>query len=62
MRILLVEDDRALSLGIRHALEHEGWRVDLLADGEQAMNQGWYAHKNIKEGSKLGGELFGSRR
>ncbi|MFY9514064.1 MAG: response regulator transcription factor [Rubrivivax sp.] len=40
MRILLVEDDRALSLGIRHALEHEGWRVDVLADGEQALGEG----------------------
>jgi uncharacterized membrane protein (UPF0127 family) len=26
------------------------------------MNQGWFAHKNIKEGSKLGGELFAGRR
>ncbi|MDM0048451.1 DUF192 domain-containing protein [Variovorax sp. J22R115] len=26
------------------------------------MNQGWFARKNIKEGSKLGGELFASRR
>ena len=40
MRILLVEDDRALSLGIQHALEREGWRVDVLADGEQAMGEG----------------------
>ena len=36
MRVLLVEDDRALCLGIQQALEHEGWRVDVLADGEQA--------------------------
>ncbi len=40
MRILLVEDDRALSLGIQHALEREGWRVDVLADGEQAAQVG----------------------
>lgn len=40
MRILLVEDDRALSLGIQHALEREGWRVDVLADGEQAAQIG----------------------
>ena len=26
------------------------------------MNQGWFAKKNIKAGSKLGGELFASRR
>jgi uncharacterized membrane protein (UPF0127 family) len=26
------------------------------------MNQGWFARKNIKEGSKLGGELFANRR
>jgi DNA-binding response OmpR family regulator len=40
MRVLLVEDDRALSLGIQHALEREGWRVDALADGEQAAGVG----------------------
>ncbi len=40
MRILLVEDDRALGLGVRHALEREGWRVDLLADGASALTQG----------------------
>jgi uncharacterized membrane protein (UPF0127 family) len=26
------------------------------------MNQGWFAHKNIKKGAKLGGELFGGGR
>jgi two-component system, OmpR family, response regulator len=40
VRILLVEDDRALSLGIERALVREGWRVDVLADGEQAMSEG----------------------
>jgi DNA-binding response OmpR family regulator len=40
MRVLLVEDDRALSLGIQHALEREGWQVDVLADGEQAAQMG----------------------
>ena len=40
MRVLLVEDDRALSLGICHALESEGWSVDWLADGEQAVSIG----------------------
>ena len=40
MRILLVEDDAALCLGIRRAIKREGWRLDLLADGEQALAQG----------------------
>lgn len=40
MRVLLVEDDRALSLGIQHALEREGWRVDALADGDLAASVG----------------------
>lgn len=40
MRILLVEDDAALSLGITRALEREGWRVDCLADGERAASEG----------------------
>lgn len=26
------------------------------------MNQGWFAHKNIKKGSKLGGVLFANRQ
>jgi DNA-binding response OmpR family regulator len=40
MRILLVEDDPALSLGVARALEREGWGVDVLSDGEQATAQG----------------------
>ena len=40
MRVLLVEDDRALCLGIQHALQREGWQVDVLADGEQAAQHG----------------------
>ena len=40
MRVLLVEDDRAVSLGVQHALEREGWRVDALADGEPACSVG----------------------
>ena len=32
MRILLVEDDPALSLGIARALRREGWRVDPVGD------------------------------
>ena len=40
MRILLVEDDPALSLGVARGLEREGWQVDVLGDGEQAMSEG----------------------
>lgn len=47
MRVLLVEDDRALSLGIQHALEREGWRVDALADGELAAGVGLEAQHDM---------------
>ncbi|MCK6432592.1 MAG: response regulator transcription factor [Burkholderiaceae bacterium] len=40
MRILLVEDDAALSLGIGRAFEREGWRVDVLDDGQVAIAEG----------------------
>jgi two-component system, OmpR family, response regulator len=40
MRILLVEDDPALSLGVARGLEREGWQVDALSDGEQALSEG----------------------
>lgn len=40
MRILLVEDDAALSLGLGRAFEREGWRVDMLTDGQAAMSAG----------------------
>lgn len=40
MRVLLVEDDQALSLGVRSALEREGWRVDVLAEGRTALAAG----------------------
>jgi two-component system, OmpR family, response regulator len=40
MRVLLVEDDRALQVGVQHALQAEGWRVDALACGEQAAHAG----------------------
>lgn len=40
MRILLVEDDPALSLGVARALEREGWGVDVLSDGQQAVAEG----------------------
>jgi two-component system, OmpR family, response regulator len=40
MRILLVEDDEALSLGLSRNLERQGWQVDRLADGRQALAPG----------------------
>jgi len=40
MRILLVEDDPALSLGVARAFEGEGWQVDVLDDGQCAMTEG----------------------
>lgn len=40
MRVLLIEDDQALSLGVQRALEREGWRVDALADGRKALTAG----------------------
>ncbi|MCW7537770.1 response regulator transcription factor [Aquabacterium sp. A7-Y] len=40
MRILLVEDDPALSFGVARALQREGWQVDVLADGMAASAEG----------------------
>jgi len=37
MRILIVEDDPALRLGIRRALQAEDWQVDAVDDGEAAL-------------------------
>lgn len=37
MRVLIVEDDPALRLGIRRALQAEGWQVDVVDDGEKAL-------------------------
>ena len=47
MRVLLVEDDAALSLGITRALEREGWRVDCLSDGERALSEGLLGEHDI---------------
>lgn len=47
MRVLLVEDDAALSLGVTRALEREGWQVDALTDGRQAMAQGLIAQYEL---------------
>ncbi|MCH7345740.1 response regulator [Pelomonas sp. CA6] len=40
MRVLLVEDDEALSLGVARALAREGWQVDVLGDGRSAVAPG----------------------
>lgn len=38
MRLLLVEDDQDLGVGIRMALQPEGYTVDWLTDGRQALS------------------------
>lgn len=37
MRVLIVEDDPALRLGIRRALLDEGWQADAVDDGHKAL-------------------------
>jgi DNA-binding response OmpR family regulator len=37
LRVLIVEDDPALRLGIRRALQAQGWQVDAVEDGESAL-------------------------
>src|SRR5881392_3931693 len=39
MRLLLIEDDAALRLGLARQLEAEGYRVDPAADGEDGLFQ-----------------------
>jgi len=39
MRMLLIEDDAALRLGLAHQLEADGYRVDQAADGEDGLFQ-----------------------
>jgi two-component system response regulator PhoP len=39
MRLLLVEDDAALRLGLARRLEGDGYRVDQAADGEDGLHQ-----------------------
>jgi len=39
MRLLLVEDDAVLRLGLKRQLEAEGYRVDMAADGEDGLFQ-----------------------
>src|SRR5262245_35459709 len=47
MRILLVEDDHALALGVTRALQREGWQVDTLADGAAACAEGLIDHYDL---------------
>ena len=39
LTILYVEDNRLVAQAVRDLLESEGWRVDLCADGNVAMNR-----------------------
>ena len=39
MRLLLIEDDAILRLGLKRQLEAEGYRVDVAADGEDGLFQ-----------------------
>jgi CheY-like chemotaxis protein len=39
LTILYVEDNRLVSAAVRDLLESEGWRVDLCADGNVAVNK-----------------------
>ena len=39
MRLLLIEDDAALRLGLAHKLEADGYRVDQAVDGEDGLFQ-----------------------
>ena len=36
MRLLIVEDERGMAEGLRGLLEHQGYAVDLAADGVAA--------------------------
>lgn len=39
MRLLLIEDDAVLRLGLKRQLEADGYRVDIAADGEDGLFQ-----------------------
>jgi DNA-binding response OmpR family regulator len=43
MRVLVVEDEERLALGLRKGLEGEGFAVDVAPDGGEAL---WYAREN----------------
>src|SRR5262245_7709020 len=38
-RILVVEDEESLALGVRDALEHEGFQVEVVHDGIKALER-----------------------
>lgn len=40
MRVLLVEDEMKMARAIRRGLEHEGYAVDVVTDGEDAVSRG----------------------
>jgi DNA-binding response OmpR family regulator len=40
MRVLVVEDDRRIASDVRRALEHAGYVVEVVADGEEAWFRG----------------------
>ena len=39
MKIMVVDDERAVRESLRRALELEGYEVELAADGEEALEQ-----------------------
>ncbi|MER7078111.1 response regulator, partial [Saccharopolyspora kobensis] len=39
MRILVVDDDRAVRESLRRSLQFNGYQVELAADGQQALDQ-----------------------
>lgn len=43
MRILVVDDDRAVRESLRRSLQFNGYQVELAADGQQALD--WLAHQ-----------------
>jgi DNA-binding response OmpR family regulator len=47
VRVLLVEDDAALGLGVARALQREGWQVDVLEDGQTAAAEGLIDHYDL---------------
>jgi DNA-binding response OmpR family regulator len=47
MRVLVVEDDRALGAFLRTAMQKEGHRVDLAVDGEEALVRAAAEHPDL---------------
>lgn len=47
MRILIVEDDAALAYGVRRILESEGYAVDVMPKGEQAVAAAQREHLDL---------------